>query len=146
MKWSPKIGKISGIEVHVHFTFVLLLVFIGFAYWQSTHQIGAALAGVAFILALFGCVLLHELGHALMARRYGIKTQDITLLPIGGIARLERMPENPHPGIVGRAGRAGGECRDRRGALSRPRRDRSVLPPPPISPRSPARSSSGSWP
>ena len=95
MKWSPKIGKVSGIEVHVHFTFVLLLVFIGFAYWQSTHQIGAALAGVAFILALFGCVLLHELGHALMARRYGIKTQDITLLPIGGIARLERMPENP---------------------------------------------------
>jgi len=95
MKWSPKIGKISGIEVHVHFTFVLLLIFIGFAHWQSTHQIGAALAGVAFILALFGCVLLHELGHALMARRYGIKTHDITLLPIGGVARLERMPENP---------------------------------------------------
>jgi len=95
MKWSPKIGKVAGIEIHVHFTFVLLLLFIGFAYWQSTHQIGAALAGVAFILALFGCVLLHELGHALMARRYGIKTHDITLLPIGGIARLERMPENP---------------------------------------------------
>ncbi len=95
MKWSPKIGKVFGIEVHVHFTFVLLLVFLGFVYWQNTHLISAALVGVSFILALFGCVLLHELGHALMARRYGIKTQDITLLPIGGVARLERMPENP---------------------------------------------------
>jgi Zn-dependent protease len=95
VKWSPKIGRLFGIDVHLHFTFLLLLGFIGFAYWQRTHQIQAALLGVAFILALFGCVLLHELGHALMARRYGIKTQDITLLPIGGLARLERMPENP---------------------------------------------------
>jgi Zn-dependent protease/CBS domain-containing protein len=95
MKWSPKIGRIFGIDVHVHFTFLLLLVFIGFAYWQRTQRIDAALVGVGFILALFACVLLHEFGHALMARRYGIKTQDITLLPIGGLARLERMPENP---------------------------------------------------
>ena len=95
MKWSPKIGRVFGIDVHLHFTFLLLLVFIGFAYWQRTHQVEAALLGVTFILALFGCVLLHELGHALMARRYGIKTRDITLLPIGGLARLERMPENP---------------------------------------------------
>ena len=95
MKWSPRIGKIFGIDVQVHFTFLLLLVFLGVSYWRSTRQIGAALAGVAFVLALFGCVLLHELGHALMARRYGIKTHDITLLPIGGLARLERMPEKP---------------------------------------------------
>lgn len=95
MKWSPKIGRIFGIDVHVHFTFLLLLVFIGFAYWQRTQRIEAALIGVLFILALFGCVLLHEFGHALMARKYGIKTHDITLLPIGGLARLERMPENP---------------------------------------------------
>ncbi|HTO02254.1 MAG TPA: site-2 protease family protein [Opitutus sp.] len=95
MKWSPKIGRVFGIDVHVHFTFVLLLLFIGFAYWQRTQRIEAALIGVVFILALFGCVLLHEFGHALMARRYGIKTHDITLLPIGGVARLERMPEKP---------------------------------------------------
>lgn len=95
MKWSPKIGKIAGIELHVHFTFVLLLVFLGFVYWRTTHLISATLVGVAFIVVLFGCVLLHELGHALMARHYGIKTHDITLLPIGGVARLERMPENP---------------------------------------------------
>lgn len=74
--------------VYVHFTFVLLLVFLGFHYWRATHEIEAALQGIAFIVALFGCVVLHELGHALMARCYGINTRDITLLPIGGIARL----------------------------------------------------------
>lgn len=95
MKWSTKIGRLFGIDVYVHFTFLLLLVFLGFLYWRSTHNIYSALAGVAFILGLFACVLLHEFGHALMARRYGIATRDITLLPIGGLARLERMPEHP---------------------------------------------------
>jgi Zn-dependent protease/CBS domain-containing protein len=95
MKWSLKLGKLLGIDVYFHFTFLLLLVFLGFVYWRSTQNVEAALRGVAFIVALFGCVVLHELGHALMARRYGIRTRDITLLPIGGIARLERMPEKP---------------------------------------------------
>jgi Zn-dependent protease len=95
MKWSFKLGKLLGIDVYLHFTFLLLLVFLGFAYWSATQNAAATLEGVAFIIALFGCVVLHELGHALMARRYGIKTRDITLLPIGGIARLERMPEKP---------------------------------------------------
>lgn len=95
MKWSLKFGKLFGIDVYLHFTFLLLLAFLGFYYWNSTENIEAALQGIAFIVALFGCILLHELGHALMARRYGIKTRDITLLPIGGIARLEKMPEKP---------------------------------------------------
>lgn len=95
MKWSLRIGGFFGIDVYLHFTFVLLLGFLGFATWRSTGDFEAALNGVAFVAALFGCVLLHEFGHALMARRYGIKTSDITLLPIGGVARLERMPENP---------------------------------------------------
>lgn len=93
MKWSLKLGKLFGIDVYVHFTFLLLLAFLGFVYWRATQNVAATLQGVAFIIALFGCVVLHELGHALMARRYGIKTRDITLLPIGGIARLEKMPE-----------------------------------------------------
>jgi Zn-dependent protease len=95
MKWSLKLGKLLGIDVYLHFTFLLLLAFLGFVYWSATQSVEAALRGVAFIVALFGCVALHELGHALMARRYGIRTRDITLLPIGGIARLERMPEKP---------------------------------------------------
>jgi len=95
MKWSLKLGKLLGIDVYLHFTFLLLLAFLGFYYWRATQNVEAALWGIAFIVALFGCVVLHELGHALMARRYGIKTRDITLLPIGGIARLEKMPEKP---------------------------------------------------
>lgn len=93
MKWSLKLGKLVGIDVYLHFTFLLLLAFLGFYYWRATQDVTAALRGVAFIVALFGCVVLHELGHALMARRYGIQTRDITLLPIGGLARLEKMPE-----------------------------------------------------
>lgn len=95
MKWSLKLGKLLGIDVYLHFTFLLLLTFLGFYYWRASHSIAATLQGVAFIVALFGCVVLHELGHALMARRYGTQTRDITLLPIGGIARLEKMPEKP---------------------------------------------------
>jgi len=71
MKWSLKLGKLFGIDVYVHFTFLLLLVLLGVYYWRASHQIEATLQGVAFIAALFGCVVLHELGHALMARRYG---------------------------------------------------------------------------
>jgi Zn-dependent protease len=95
MKWSVKVGKLLGIDVYLHFTFLLLLGFLAFTYWRATQRLEAALAGVGFFVALFGCVLLHELGHALMARRFGVKTRDITLLPIGGVARLERMPEKP---------------------------------------------------
>jgi Zn-dependent protease len=100
VKWSLRIGRLAGIDVYLHFTFVLLLVFLGLVYWQSTQSLGAVLKGIGFILALFSCVVLHELGHALTARRYGIATRDITLLPIGGLARLERMPEKPMQELV----------------------------------------------
>jgi Zn-dependent protease len=95
MKWSIKLGRYLGIDVYLHFTFLLLLGFIGLSHWLTGRSAGAALDGVVFFLALFACVLLHEYGHALMARRYGIPTKDITLLPIGGVARLERMPDKP---------------------------------------------------
>lgn len=95
MKWSFRLGRFLGIDVRVHATFFILLAFIAVAYWLPSGNFGDALGGLAFFLALFVCVLLHEYGHALAARRYGVGTHDITLLPIGGVARLERMPDSP---------------------------------------------------
>ncbi len=95
MKWSWKLIRLAGIDVYVHATFLILIAWIGLSYWQVEGSVAAAISGVAFILALFGCVVLHEFGHALTARRYGIRTRHITLLPIGGVAVLERMPDDP---------------------------------------------------
>jgi len=86
MSWSLRIARIGGTDVKVHVTFLLLLGF----FWLS----GGAAAGL-LLLALFGCVLLHEFGHIGMAARFGVRTPDVILLPIGGLARLERMPEEP---------------------------------------------------
>jgi Zn-dependent protease/CBS domain-containing protein len=95
MRWSYRLGKVAGIDVNVHITFTLLIAWVLLTHWLTGQTLSAAVNGLAFVLAIFGCVLLHELGHALAARRFGIGTRDITLLPIGGVARLERMPEKP---------------------------------------------------
>jgi Zn-dependent protease len=99
MSWSFRVARIAGIEIRIHFTFLLLLVFFAWVY-ASQGGTAAAVRGLVFILILFLCVLLHEFGHALAARRYGIKTPDITLLPIGGVARLQRMPDRPLEELV----------------------------------------------
>ena len=95
MKWSAKLGEFAGIGVYIHATFLIVIAWVAFAHWQAGHSAATALTGIVFVLAIFACVLLHEFGHALTAKRFGIKTRDITLLPIGGIARLERMPSDP---------------------------------------------------
>lgn len=100
VKWSIPLGRVLGIRLNVHVTFLLLLFWIGLQQWRVDPAWGAVARGVGFILLLFLCVLLHEYGHALAARRYGIPTRDITLLPIGGLARLERMPEDPRQELV----------------------------------------------
>lgn len=99
MTWSFPIGRLFGSELRVHATFFLLLLWIGAAAYLDGGWQDAAVS-VGFVLALFACVVAHEYGHALMARRFGIATPDITLLPIGGLARLERMPDDPREEIL----------------------------------------------
>ena len=90
MSWSLPIFRIAGIQLRIHVTFLLLIIWLA---------LGSASA-VIFVLLLFLCVVLHEFGHAIAAKSYGINTPDITLLPIGGVARLERMPKEPKQELV----------------------------------------------
>ncbi len=97
---AVKVASLAGIGVYVHWTFGLLIGWVLLVHVSAGHSVGEAFASVVFILTLFLCVVLHEFGHAFAARRYGIATRDITLLPIGGVARLERMPEKPAQELV----------------------------------------------
>jgi Zn-dependent protease len=98
MSWSIKLGRIAGIRIYLHWTFLILLGWFFFS--GLTESVFTAVANVLMVAALFGCIVLHELGHALAARRYGIETRDITLLPIGGVARMERLPRDPRQELV----------------------------------------------
>ena len=93
--WSWRVGTLVGIPLRVHASFWLLLAWIALAHVLRGHGAAEAAAGLALVVIVFASVILHELGHALVARRFGIRTRDITLLPIGGVAQLERMPEKP---------------------------------------------------
>ena len=99
MPWSITIGRVAGTAIRIHLTFLLFLVWIGVGQAIS----GGAAAGwsaVLFVTLLFGCVVLHEFGHILAARRFGIRTPEVTLYPIGGVASLERLPEKPAQELV----------------------------------------------
>ena len=97
---SFQLGSIAGIRLQVHWTFLLIVAWVALTSIFAGMSWLGALLNIGFILVLFGCVLLHELGHALAARMFGIPTRDITLLPIGGVARLERMPRKPVQELV----------------------------------------------
>jgi Zn-dependent protease/predicted transcriptional regulator len=94
MRWSLTIGRFGGTAVKIHVTFLLLLAWIGFSAWRQGGP-SAARDSLVFIILIFVCVVLHEFGHILVARRYGIEAPEVTLLPIGGVASLQALPEKP---------------------------------------------------
>jgi Zn-dependent protease len=100
MKGTFKLGKVAGIDLFIHWTFSLLIVFIVYVNYRTGYNAIQILWSVVFVLCIFVTVVMHELGHALTARKYGIQTRDITLLPIGGLARLDRLPEKPAEELI----------------------------------------------
>src|SRR5437879_287271 len=97
MGWSLPIFRIAGIQLRIHVTFLLLIGWLAFGYYAEGGSAVAA-SRIIFVLLLFLCVVLHEFGHAFAAKAFGINTPDITLLPIGGVARLDRRAEGPGKG------------------------------------------------
>jgi len=100
MKGVLKLGSVSGIKIEVHWTFTLLLIWVAFLEIQKGSELNRILLNEALILVLFSCVVLHELGHALTAKRFKINTRKIMLLPIGGVATLEKMPDKPEQELL----------------------------------------------
>jgi Zn-dependent protease len=98
MRWSYRLGRFFGIDVRVHITFLLMVAW--FALAQRSQGFGAVMVSALFMLVLFAFVVMHEYGHALMARRFGVRTRGITLYPIGGVALLESMPKTPRQQIL----------------------------------------------
>ena len=106
MHWSFAVGKVQGTIVRIHFTFLIFLVWIILAAYAAKGPEAAVSAGIFFVL-LFTSVLLHEFGHIFVARRFGVRTPAVTLLPIGGVAEMERIPEQPrHELVISLAGPA----------------------------------------
>ncbi len=99
-RWAWKLVSPFGIAIYVHATFVLLLAWVAISRLGASHDLAIAGQGLLLVTSVFAIVVLHELGHALVARRFGIATRDITLYPIGGISRLEHMPEQPAQELV----------------------------------------------
>src|SRR5690242_11286294 len=99
MRWSYRIGVVAGTEIKVHVTFLLIVAWWALIGYNEAGPSGALVRALA-LLALFACILLHEFGHILMARRFGVRTPGVILLPIGGVARLERIPDEPRQELL----------------------------------------------
>ena len=101
MQWSLRVGRVRDIDIRIHVTFLLTVVFFAFQYWgMGARGWQGALFGVVYVLLLFACVVLHELGHSLVAQRFGVKVRDITLWPVGGVARMESIPSKPRQELL----------------------------------------------
>lgn len=100
MKNVLSLGRIGGIRITIHWTFLFLIGWIIYLNWRSGNTPIGTLWSIAFVLLVFGCVVLHELGHAMAARQFGIRTRSITLLPIGGLASLDSLPEKPKEELI----------------------------------------------
>lgn len=100
MKWAVRIARIAGIDIRVHVTFLALLVWVAWVSYATTGVLESMIDGVVLICLVFVIIVAHELAHALTARHFGIRTRDITLLPIGGISSLERMPDDPRQELL----------------------------------------------
>lgn len=92
---SWKIGTFFNIPVKLHWSFGLLIFFVWYTAFSNDLKLWQSIGFFAYVLVLFLCVVLHEYGHALTARRFGVKTEDILLSPIGGVARLKNIPDKP---------------------------------------------------
>ncbi len=99
MNWAYRIARVSGIDIKVHITFLLILI-LGGMQWGRTHGVPGFLFGVVLMMALFACVTLHELGHSLAAQRFNVPVREIVLLPIGGVAMLGKLPEKPFQELI----------------------------------------------
>jgi Zn-dependent protease/CBS domain-containing protein len=104
VRWSLRLGSVSGIDIRVHFTFALMVLLFA-AELAEPHGSRGALFGALLVVCIFACVVLHELGHGLVAQRFGVAVREIVLLPIGGVARLLSEPKKPlHELLIALAG------------------------------------------
>ena len=105
MNWSFRLGDVAGIPIRIHLTFPLILLLSAYQWYSLTGTLGGALFGLVLMILLFVCVTLHELGHSLVARAFGVPVREIVLLPLGGVAQITKNPEKPlHELLIAIAG------------------------------------------
>ena len=105
MNWSFRVAEIAGIPIRIHISFFLILLLGAYQWGSMTGTLNGAVFGLALMILLFVCVTLHELGHSLVAKTFGVPVRQIVLLPLGGVAQITKNPEKPvHELLIAIAG------------------------------------------